>query len=396
MITQAVKPILTVLIFLLATLLSTAQDKNPFQSIGKKGKIVTLTNGKYEELFDQDSIQQIGTVLVNVRQMKVVKLLKDKEAHRLLDNATSSRFLSVDPLTRNFAWNSPYAYAENTPIKFIDLDGAEKYDPSSKPTGVTHVQLATVPMSPQDARTDYSIKAGPYRLYPVSDPSGKRNSYWLARYTFTEGPYAGMHRDDWIVGTDGVIDFVKNGGKYYNKAGWIETLGGANQKFDLSSILKGYRKSWNPQNVAAGLMIGLGGAISIGSLSSTRFTASTSSTTSASAALADWSELEQMAIMSDNPLSVATSTNGQVFRAVVQNIEAEYGGNVWNLISNLNKEATSAGASAIEIKGIEIVNSDLNRIFQKANGKTLMGYEVKYSRNGSYGEVLLKKELPKK
>ncbi|WP_420983075.1 RHS repeat-associated core domain-containing protein [Chitinophaga sp. 30R24] len=56
------------------------------------------------------------------------------------------KFLSVDPLARNFAWNSTYAYAENSPIKFIDLDGLEKYDPSFKPTGVTHIQLATVPI----------------------------------------------------------------------------------------------------------------------------------------------------------------------------------------------------------------------------------------------------------
>jgi hypothetical protein len=263
MLKNLLKPIFTMLFFLLATVMLQAQDKNPFQSIGKKGKILTLSHGKYEELFDQDSIQQIGTALVNIRQMKVVKLLEDEEVQRLLDNVSNSRFLSVDPLTRNFAWNSPYAYAENSPIKFIDLDGAEKYDPASKPTGITHVQLATVPMSPQDARTDYSIKAGPYQLYPISDPSGKRNSYWLARYTFTDGPYAGMHRDDWIVGVDGVGDFVKNGEKYYNKAGWIEHFGGADQQFNLKSVLNGYPKTWTPQNVATGLTIGLGGYLSL-------------------------------------------------------------------------------------------------------------------------------------
>lgn len=35
------------------------------------------------------------------------------------------RFLSVDPLAASFAWNSPYAFAENTPIWGIDLDGGE-------------------------------------------------------------------------------------------------------------------------------------------------------------------------------------------------------------------------------------------------------------------------------
>jgi len=37
------------------------------------------------------------------------------------------RFLSVDPLFRDFSWNSPYSFAENDVISCIDLDGLEKY-----------------------------------------------------------------------------------------------------------------------------------------------------------------------------------------------------------------------------------------------------------------------------
>jgi RHS repeat-associated protein len=36
------------------------------------------------------------------------------------------KFLSVDPLTKDYPWNSSYAFAENNPIKYIDLDGLEK------------------------------------------------------------------------------------------------------------------------------------------------------------------------------------------------------------------------------------------------------------------------------
>ena len=35
------------------------------------------------------------------------------------------RFLSVDPLTSKYAFYSPYQFAGNMPIKFIDLDGGE-------------------------------------------------------------------------------------------------------------------------------------------------------------------------------------------------------------------------------------------------------------------------------
>ncbi|MCF6406417.1 hypothetical protein L3C95_26210 [Chitinophaga filiformis] len=41
------------------------------------------------------------------------------------------KFLSVDPLTKNYPWNSVYAFSENDPINFIDLDGGEKKEPDS-------------------------------------------------------------------------------------------------------------------------------------------------------------------------------------------------------------------------------------------------------------------------
>jgi RHS repeat-associated protein len=36
------------------------------------------------------------------------------------------RFLSVDPLTKEYPWNSTYAFAEDDPINYIDLEGMEK------------------------------------------------------------------------------------------------------------------------------------------------------------------------------------------------------------------------------------------------------------------------------
>jgi RHS repeat-associated protein len=42
-------------------------------------------------------------------------------------NPAIAKFLSVDPLTRSFPWNSPYSYAENGPVENIDLDGKERF-----------------------------------------------------------------------------------------------------------------------------------------------------------------------------------------------------------------------------------------------------------------------------
>jgi len=44
-------------------------------------------------------------------------------------NPQLGKFLSVDPLTASYPWNSSYAFAENNPVRFIDLDGLEKANP---------------------------------------------------------------------------------------------------------------------------------------------------------------------------------------------------------------------------------------------------------------------------
>ncbi len=41
------------------------------------------------------------------------------------DQKSVQRFLSLDPLTSSYPWYTPYQFAGNMPIKFIDLDGLE-------------------------------------------------------------------------------------------------------------------------------------------------------------------------------------------------------------------------------------------------------------------------------
>src|SRR5690554_2085294 len=37
------------------------------------------------------------------------------------------RFFAVDPLAKDYPWNSPYAFSENSVIAFVELEGLEKY-----------------------------------------------------------------------------------------------------------------------------------------------------------------------------------------------------------------------------------------------------------------------------
>jgi hypothetical protein len=115
---------LTLLSFLVI-FTSQAQD-NPFESIGKKEKVLTASNGKYVETFDYDSVQRIGSVLFNIRTKKIVKLLRsDQTFKKFSDNSSSSRWWSPDPLAEKYASLSPYVGMGDNPILFIDGDGRE-------------------------------------------------------------------------------------------------------------------------------------------------------------------------------------------------------------------------------------------------------------------------------
>lgn len=101
---------------------------NPFESIGKEVEILTLTKGKYQEHFENDTLQRIGNVIYNAILHKIEFIVSDSVimSEDGMDMYIVSRFLTRDPLERYFAYYSPYQFAGNSPIAFIDLDGKER------------------------------------------------------------------------------------------------------------------------------------------------------------------------------------------------------------------------------------------------------------------------------
>lgn len=111
--------------FLALTVSVYAQDDNPFASIGKKGKIITLSNGKYKEVHVYDSLQRIGSVVVNRNTGKIHQLLDIDTLYSesTLDPTVYSRWYSLDPRASKYAGMSPYVAFGNNPILFADDDG---------------------------------------------------------------------------------------------------------------------------------------------------------------------------------------------------------------------------------------------------------------------------------
>lgn len=161
------------------------------------------------------------------------------------------RFLSVDPLTRDYPWNSTYSYAESSPVKFVDLDGLERFDAQAEqPTGVTYLGIATIPTRGRIDEKNF-IRAGNYRLHGVTNNEGKQ--WWIARKETVDG-----YQDDYIVGTDAVGFFRKYSGNLEWAAVWNEKA-----QSNGGGLLGGFKAAWTPQNVAFGIVMTLGGLISM-------------------------------------------------------------------------------------------------------------------------------------
>lgn len=104
-----------------------AQEGNPFESIGKEGKILTLSKGKYLEIENNDSLQRIGSVIVNKNTGQLYEILDADTLYQESDlNPTIiTRWWSVDPLATKYPNMSPYAAVANNPIIYKDTDGRD-------------------------------------------------------------------------------------------------------------------------------------------------------------------------------------------------------------------------------------------------------------------------------
>jgi hypothetical protein len=88
---------------------------------GFKVRWATLSKGKYQEVFTNDTIQQIGAVLFNRVTGEVVGEVEKDSLY--FPASVSSRWWSVAPLAAKMPEQLPYNYAFNNPIKYIAPDG---------------------------------------------------------------------------------------------------------------------------------------------------------------------------------------------------------------------------------------------------------------------------------
>ena len=84
--------------------------------------VATLSKGRYIEVFENDTLQRIGSVMFNTVSNKIEYFIEESDSV-VKQSTESSRWFSPDPMEAMYPNASPYNFCLNNPINAIDPDG---------------------------------------------------------------------------------------------------------------------------------------------------------------------------------------------------------------------------------------------------------------------------------
>ncbi len=205
-----------------------AQQPNPFRSIGKKTEVMDLSKGKYIEIFEKDSLERIGSVIVNRHTRKIEKFVDESSSmENPSDNSQQSRFFSVDPIAAKFPYYSPYQFAGNMPIWASDLDGLEP-NFRHKSNGINGVGLFDPGQLSGIQRHSTVLTIGKegkqFQVQWLLNNGGEAIGY-LASRVIPEEEYKQLYggtgkglQESYVIELDKFFEFGRNTNQYYESS----------------------------------------------------------------------------------------------------------------------------------------------------------------------------------
>lgn len=166
------------------------QAQKPFKELGLDDKVeyLTLSNGRYIEHVQNDTLRQIGSVVMNTVTKKIEFIILEDELEKIKiarRDKEVSRFMSVDPLASKYPFYSPYAFSGNRVIDCREFEGLEPIDVINQNTNEPYFKpVLRLNLPNDDFVTIYgSVHGGPYAV--SRDDRNKINSFTEQGYSFS-------------------------------------------------------------------------------------------------------------------------------------------------------------------------------------------------------------------
>jgi RHS repeat-associated protein len=128
------------------------------------------------------------------------------------------RFLSVDPLSKEYAWNSTYAFAENSVLENMDFEGAEALNATSYTSRNSTGRILVLTVQNPSGPLNFILRASNGAAYATVFPStGDKRADYARKLYRPNGGNAAV----WIVSTQNRFNGFKSpSGKGYRPILW--------------------------------------------------------------------------------------------------------------------------------------------------------------------------------
>ena len=101
--------------------------QTPTNPITSKGRYATVSWGMFDERHEVKQTEQIGNTMFNTETKKITAFVSTKELYNGYDFDPVVFAWNIDPMYAKHPGMSPYHFAVNNPIIFIDPDGNTEY-----------------------------------------------------------------------------------------------------------------------------------------------------------------------------------------------------------------------------------------------------------------------------